>query len=443
MPDLRTVTLIASLAAAAAAVPSAAAAQQAPGLNGATIPVVALPPLATPRNEPTEAGETGVIGIQVATQIATDLRQSGVAFPVGPDKIRVYSSTEAGAPNFPLWDNTGASALLTGYVQARPDGRLTIACYVYDMKSRREVDRKGFVVAPQDWRRAAHRCADAVYGHVTNGTGFFDTRIAYVAESGSRQNRVTRIAVMDLDGQNHRYLTAGEVTVLGPRFSPDGSRIAYLSFTGGQPHIRVIDLAGGNDRPLVQAQAMSFAPTFSPDGRRIAFTMAAEGNSDIYIMDVEGGFPQRLTTAVGSDTSPSFSPDGRSILFESSRSGSQQIYIMNADGSDQRRISFGAGAAAAPAFSPTGKHIAFTRIDGGRMRIALIDPDGRNERLLTQGWQDEEPSWAPNGQQIVFQRTEQGSGRPALHVVALGGGEPRRLTAPQDASDPDWSPLRK
>lgn len=440
MAEFRVRTFL-GLLAALLLLPATAGAQTASS-GARTLPVVAVPPLATPKNEPTDAGDTGVIGVQVATQVATDLRQSGAAYPVGPSNIRVYSSTEAGAPNFPLWDNTGASALLTGFVQLRPDGRLTIACYVYDMKTRREVARKGFVVSPSDWRRAAHRCADEIYAHVSGNSGYFDTRIAYVAETGSRRNQVKRIAVMDLDGFNHRYLTAGEVTVLGPRFSPDGSRIAYMSFTGGQPHIRIIDVASGNDRPLVQAQAMSFAPSFSPDGRRIAFSMAAQGNSDIYVMDVDGGFPQRLTSAPGSDTSPSFSPDGRRIVFESTRSGAQQLYVMNADGSDQRRISFGGGGSyASPAWSPSGDHIAFTRIAGGRLRIGVMTPSGSDERLVSDGWQDEGPSWAPNGRHLVFHRTEQGSGRASLHVVPLEGGSPRRLSTPQDASDPSWSAL--
>ena len=440
MPEFRMSNVAAFLAALLLAPFPAAAQSTARGAQ--PMPVVAVPPLATPRNENTPAGDTGVLGIQVATQIATDLRQSGAAFPVGPDKVRVYSSTEAGAPNYPLWENTGAAALVTGYVQLRPDGRLTIACYVYDMKTRREVNRKGFVLAPADWRRGAHRCADAVYSHVSGNSGYFDTRIAYVAETGTRTKQVKRIAVMDLDGHNHRYLTAGEVTVLTPSFSPDGSRLAYMSFTGGKPHIRILDVASGNDRPLVQTPAMSFAPSFSADGRRIAFSMASEGNTDIYVTNVDGGFPQRLTSAPGSDTSPSFSPDRRHIVFESSRSGTQQLYVMNADGSDQRRISFGGGGSASPAWSPDGERIAFTRIAGGRLRIGVMSPSGGDERILTDGWQDERPSWAPNGRLLVFHRTAQGSGRPSLHIVPLEGGEVRRLSAPQDASDPSWSPLR-
>ena len=415
---------------------SPAAAQQ-PQAAARPLMVIAVPPLPTPRNEKTDAGETGVIGIQIAQQIATDLRSSGAAYPMGPDNTRVYTATEAAAPMFDLWRGTGASALVTGYVERRPDGRLMIACYMYDLRSRRELTRKGFAVVPEEWRRAAHRCADAIYEQATGHRGYFDTRIAYVAETGPTSNRVKRIAVMDYDGTDHRFLTAGEVTVLTPRFSPDGRRIAYMSFTG-QPHIRILDVGGGGDRPLVQAEAITFAPRFSPDGRRIVFSMASGGNTDIYVVGSEGGFQTRLTSAPGEDTAPSFSPDGRQIVFESNRSGTQQLYVMNADGSDQRRISFGQGAHASPVWSPQGDRIAFARILGGNLRIGVMSSSGSDERMLTDGWQDEGPSWAPNGQLLAFQRTERGTGRTAIYVVPLAGGEPRRIAAPQDGSDPDW-----
>lgn len=426
--------------------------------------VVAIPPLATPKNVDTEAGQTGVLGIQIAQMIATDIRQSGAAFPTGPEKMRSYSPTEAGAPQYAQWASTGASALVTGYVQARSDGRLTVVCYLYDTRTRREMTRKGFAVPPEEWRRAAHQCSDAFYAALTGKKGFFDSRIAYVAETGSVQQRIKRLAIMDYDGTNHRYLTAGEVTVLSPRFSPDGSSLAYVSFSGSTPHVRVLDISSGADRPLVPpAQPayptfpygappgfalpspppppMSFAPAYSPDGRQIVFSMAVNGNTDLYIAPVGGGNPQRITTSLGTDTSPSFSPDGRQIAFESDRSGSPQIYVMDVDGPGERRISFGSGSFAAPAWSPDGEWIAYSRHLGGNSRVGIVRPDGRQDRMLTDGWQDESPSWSPGSEQIVFARTEQGSGRASLHMVAISGGTARRLAAPQGASDPSWSPL--
>lgn len=418
----------------------AAQAQAQPSTGERPLSVVAVPAFPTPRNESTDGGDTGVIGIQIATQIATDLRQSGTVYPLGPDGLGRYSPQEAAAPNYRQWQSSAASSLVTGYVERRGDGRLTIVCYVYDLKSRRETGRKGFVVAAKEWRRAAHRCADSAFGQATGKAGHFDTRVAYVAQTGSRVNQVKRLALMDFDGFNHRYLTAGETTVLSPRFSPDGRRIAYVGFTGGQASIRILDVASGADRPLLAEAGMSFSPAFSPDGRQIAFSMASGGNSDIYLMDVDGGYPRQLTNAPGSDIGPSFSPDGRQIVFESSRSGSQQIYVMNSDGSDQRRISFGGGAFASPAWSPSGDSIAFTRLDGANLRVGVMDSDGRNEKILSSGWQDESPAWSPNGEFILFQRTERGSGRSSLFMVSAAGGEARRLGTPQDASDPSWSP---
>ena len=422
-----------ALLALLALLPAAASAQE-PQL------VVAIPGFATPKNVETEAGETGVIGIQIAQLIASDLRSTGAAMPVGPKGMRAYSPTEAGAPLYDMWRDTGAGALVTGYVQQRDDGRLTIVCYLYDMKRRREMTRAGYAVATSEWRRAAHRCADAIYASLTDSPGHFDSRIAYVAETGTRTAPVKRLAVMNYDGTEHRYLTQGAVTVLGPRFSPDGERLVYVGFSGGTPHVRLVDIGTGDDGPLVQATSMSFAPAYSPDGRRIAFAMASGGNTDIYVISAGGGFPQRLTTATGTDTAPSFSPDGNRIVFESDRSGTQQLYVMNANGSGQRRISFGGGGYASPAWSPDGEFIAYTRILGGRMRIGVMGPDGRGERTISNGWQDEGPTWAPSSRQVAFFRTELGSGRTQLYSVPLAGGEERRLPSPQDGSDPAWSP---
>lgn len=436
MPDFQAKHLFPAACAALLPIAAAASAQD-PAPEPLT--VVAVPPLPTPRNDKTEEGETGVIGILVAEQIARDLQSSGAFLAIPPGKLKAYTATEAGAPIHRNWTSTGAGALVTGYVQARSDGRITIACYLHDLKERREMARRGFAVTPSEWRRAAHRCADSFYARVTGQPGYFDTRIAYVAETGPRSARVKRIAVMDHDGSGHHYLTAGEVTVLSPRFSPDGERIAYVGFSGGVAHVRIVDIDGSNDRPLVGTQATSFAPRFSPDGRFVVFSMAVGGNTDIYVASAEGGYPQRITTAPGVDTGPAFSPDGSQIVFESDRSGSQQLYVMNADGSAQRRISFGGGAYASPAWSPDGKRIAFSRSAGGNSQVGLMSPSGADERLLTTGWQDEAPSWAPSSRLLVFQRTQQGSGIARLYTVPVSGGEPAQLATPQPGSDPAWS----
>jgi TolB protein len=402
--------------------------------------VVAVPSLPTPKNVETSGGQTGVLGIQIAQMIAADLRSSGSIVTIDPDKLRRYTPTEASAPLYRNWANANAGALVQGYVQGRGDGRITVVCYLYDLKTRREMTRAGFAVGAEDWRRAAHRCADNFHKAITGLPGHFDSRIVYVAETGSRTAPVKRLAIVNWDATNHNYLTQGEATVMSPRLSPDGQRIAYVSFAGGVPHVRVMDLDGGNDRQLLAGSpGMSFAPAFSPDGRRIAFSMANQGNTDIYIVSSAGGFPQRLTTTPGADTAPSFSPDGRRIAFESDRGGAQQIYVMNADGSGQQRISFAGGSHATPAWSPKGDLIAFSRWNGATLSIGVVAPDGSGERMVTRGWQDESPSWAPDGEFLVFQRVQQGTGVPWPYTVRLDGADAKRVAIPQPGSDAAWS----
>ena len=381
------------------------------------------------------------IGRQIAEIISSDLRSTGLFTPLGPGGIAGYSYAEASNPVYATWRSAGAAALVAGYVEGGGTGRLTLACYLYDVSAGRELVRQGFAVNANDWRRAAHKCADLVYSRLSGEQPFLDTRVVYVAETGPKNARVKRIAIMDSDGSNHRYLTAGKATVLTPRFSPRGDKLVYMSYQGRRPRVYVMDVATGTERLLVPGTAFTFAPRFSPDGSQIVFSMAARGNTDIYVVNANGGTPRRLTATPGADTSPSFSPDGNRIVFESDRSGSQQLYVMNYDGSNQRRISFGGGNYASPSWSPRGDLIAYTRIGGGAFRIGVMSPGGGGERLLTNAWQDEGPSWAPNGQFVMFHRTAQGSGNATLYAVSINGGQPRRMPTPVGGSDPSWSPL--
>jgi TolB protein len=404
--------------------------------RAAGLPMVAIPPLPTPKVEQTAAGQTHAIGLQVAEVIAADLRASGVVAPVGPANLRVYSYPEVTGPMFQQWQSIGARSLVTGFVQKNSEDLLTIGCYLYDIPSRREITRKGFRVPVREWRRAAHRCADAVYSGLTGRPGIYDTRIVYVAEGGPAANRQKRLAIMDSDGSNHRFLTEGATTVISPNLSPDATRVAYTAFEGRMPQVRIVETEGGADRPLLpNALGLTFAPSFSPDGRRILFSMATNGNTDLYIVDADGGVPQRLTSTPGVDTSGSFSPDGSKIVFESDRSGTSQIYVMNADGSDQRRISFGAGRYGAPVWSPQGDMIAFSRGNG----IGVMTAAGADERMLTANPFDDAPSWGASGQTLIFHRRDAGRGTISLMSVGLEGGEARVRLTPQDGSDADWS----
>ena len=403
--------------------------------------VIAVPGLPTPQNVDTPAGNTAELGAKISDVIVTDLRSSGLFKPVGRNQVRGISFSEVTAPQFPYWSGTNASALIQGFIKTNPDGKLTVGCYLYDVALETELTRQGFVVEPRDWRRAAHKCADAIYSRLSGESPFFDSRIAYIAETGPKGNRVKRLAIMDSDGANHRFITNGQATALTPRFSPDYKSIVYLSFLDGNPRIYIYDIGTGRQRLITQSTNPTFAPRWSPDGKWILYSMAIAGNTDIYKVSSAGGAnPQRLTFSPGIDIGGSFSPDGSRIVFESDRSGSQQLYVMDSNGGNERRISFGGGRFATPEWSPRGDLIAFTKM-AGNFRIGVMTPSGGGERLLTNSWQDEAPTWAPNGRVIQFFRTTRGNGATGIWQVDLTGSNERQLPTPVNGSDPAWGPL--
>lgn len=401
---------------------------------------IAVPALPTPQNITTPAGDTGNLGERISDVVVSDLRSSGLFTPKGRNAVRAISFDEVTAPAFPYWRGRDTEAVIHGFVRAMPDGRITVGCYLYDVALGTELTRQGFVVLPADWRRAAHKCADSIYSRLTGESPFFDSRIAYIAETGPKDRRSKRLAIMDSDGANHRFITNGQATALTPRFSPNYQEIVYLSYVNGSPSIYVYEVGTGKQRRVFSTSNATFAPRWSPDGKTLLFSMAEGGNTDIYSISANGGKPRRLTNTPGIDVGGSYSPDGSRIVFESDRSGGQQIYVMNADGSNQRRISFGGARYATPEWSPRGDLIAFTRTSGN-FRIGVMTPSGGNIRLLTNSWQDEAPTWAPNGRIIQFFRTEQGSGRTGIWQVDLTGANERRLKTPVDGSDPSWGPV--
>ena len=404
---------------------------------------IAITTFATDQDLPTQtnAGSTASLGRALSDVISADLRNNGLFKPSGPAGLPQPAYAQVQAPDFPIWAGRGAEMLVQGYVRANPDGTLTIGCYLYDVQLQRQLTKGGWQVGPADWRRAAHKCSDLVYSRLSGESPFFDSKIAYIAESGPKGHRMKRLAIMDSDGANHRYLTSGQATALTPRYSPDYSKILYLSYLNGNPRIYVYDLATNTQRLITQSRNPTFAPRWSPDGKWILYSMAIAGNTDIYKISASGGgTPQKLTDSPGIDVGGSFSPDGSKIVFESDRSGSQQVYVMNADGSNQQRISFFGGRSATPEWSPRGDQIAFTHI-AGNLRIAVMTPSGGSLRYLTNGWQDEAPTWAPNGRIIQFFRTEKNTGKTSIWQVDLTGRNERKLPTPGDASDPAWGPI--
>ena len=404
---------------------------------------IAIPAFATNADVPTQtsAGSTSTLGFSVANVIFADLRNNGLFQPTGPSSLPRPALAQVQAPDYGGWRARGADMLVQGYVRAEAGGNITVGCYLYDVALGQQRVKAGWTVAPGDWRRAAHKCADLVYSTLSGENPFFDSRIAYIAETGPKDRRMKRLAIMDSDGANHTFLTTGQTIALTPRYSPDYKQIMYLSYTNGQPRIYIIDPQTKAQRLLLSSNNPLFAPRWSPDGRWVLYSMASGGNTDIYKIPAAGGTPVKLTDAPGIDIGGSFSPDGSRIVFESDRSGSQQVYVMNADGTGQKRISFFGGRAATPEWSPRGDQIAFTHIVGN-LRIAVMDPSGGNLRYLTDSWQDEAPTWAPNGRVIQFFRTTKTTGQTGLWQVDLTGRNERRLETPVDGSDPAWGPLR-
>jgi TolB protein len=413
----------------------------------AVTPLVAVSEKSTPIGQQTLT--TGQLGVMVANVVSANLERSGLFRPIDPRAYRAPTAAEVDAPDFNVWRSLAAQALVTGRIDIGADGNLLVEFRLWDVFGESQLHGLRLSgLLPRDWRRMAHRISDEIYKRLTGESGYFDSRIVYIAESGPRRNRVKQLAIMDQDGANHRFLTNGQTLVLTPRFSPAAQQITYLAYYAGKPRVYLFDLNTGRHEVLGDFANMTFAPRFSPDGNRVVMTLAQNGNSDIYIMDLRSRALTRLTNHPGIDTAPSFAPDGARITFESNRGGSQQIYVMNADGSNVQRISFDRGNAryGTPVWSPRGDLIAFTKMDDGKFRIGVMRPDGSGERLLTDAWQDEGPTWSPNGRVILFFRAERTrpdgtGGRVGLWSVDLTGLNERRVTTPREGSDPAWSPL--
>jgi len=380
----------------------------------------------------------------LAEVVAQDLTGSGL-FRAIPEAAHISKITSFSSPvQYSDWKAINAQALITGTVSGSATGQITVKFRIYDVFAGAELG-KGlrFTGSADGWRRMAHKVADVVYGRITGESGYFDSRVVFVSETGRKGARKKRLAIMDYDGANVQYLTDSASIVLAPRFSPTGDRVLYTSYETGFPHIYVLDV-GSVKRKVLQNSAgtMSFAPRFAPNGKSVVYSLEQGGNTDIYLMNLSSGKSRRLTNAASIETAPSFSPDGSQIVFESDRSGSQQLYVMSASGGSPKRISFGDGRYGTPVWSPRGDMIAFTKQNKGRFHIGVMRVDGSKERLLTASFLDEGPTWSPNGRVIMFTRETQGaSGAASLYSVDISGRNLKPVKTPDGASDPAWSPL--
>lgn len=376
--------------------------------------------------------------------ITNNLRGSGLFNPINQNAfIQNPGSLEKDGPRFAEWRALNAQALVSGAVTRAEDGRTRVEFRLWDVFSQQQLSGMAYMTTPQNWRRIAHIISDEVYKRITGEDGYFDTRVVYISESGPANRRIKRLAIMDQDGANHRYLTEAGTLVLTPRFSPTAQEITYMSYRNNRPRVYLYNIDTGRQELLGDFPNMTFAPRFSPDGNKVIMSMAGNGNTDVYEMDLRTRKSRRLTSNSAIDTAPSYAPDGRQIVFESDRGGSQQLYVMDGNGGNVRRITFGNGRYGNPVWSPRGDLIAFTKMLKGKFYIGVIRPDGSGERLITSAYHVEGPSWSPNGRVLTyFKETPTGQGRSAkLYTIDLTGYNERELRTPRDGSDPAWSPL--
>lgn len=385
------------------------------------------------------------MGRKIAEVIAADLAGTGLFREIQPEAFISKITSFSSPVQFADWKAINAQALITGAVSVDDRGKVVVRFRLFDVFAGQELgDGLQLVGTQAGWRRIAHKVADQVYSRITGEAPYFDSRVVFVSETGPKDARQKRLAIMDYDGANVKYLTNSSSIVLAPRFSPNGDRVLYTSYESGFPRIYLLDV-GSVQRRVLESQdgTMSFAPRFGPDGQTVVYSLTRGGNTDLYRMDLTTGANTRLTSAPSIETAPSFSPDGSKIVFESDRSGVPQIYVMPANGGEAQRISFGQGRYGTPVWSPRGDLIAFTKQSKGRFHIGVMRTDGSEERLLTASFLDEGPTWSPNGRVIMFTRETQGAqGRASLYTVDITGRNPRQVPTNTGASDPAWSPLQ-
>jgi len=385
------------------------------------------------------------VGEEISKVIEVNFKRSGLFNPLKKESFVQNPDIAHIKPRFEDWRLIKAQALVTGKVNVSEE-KLRVEFRLWDTVAAKEMVALAFSTTPSNWRRVAHIISDKVYQRLTGEEGYFDTRIIYVSETGEKTQRYKKLAIMDQDGANVKYLTLGNELVLTPRFSPKNQLVTYLSYFRNMPRVYLLDIETGVQEVVGDFPGMTFAPRFSPDGEKIIMSFAKDGNSDIYTMNLKTRVVEKITDHTSIDTSPSYSPDGKYIAFNSDRSGLQQIYVMRSDGSKVKRITFGKGLYGTPVWSPRGDLIAFTKVHKGKFYIGVMRTDGSGERLLTENYYQEAPSWSPNGRVLIFYREtksdSEGKGFSAkLWSIDLTGYNERLIETETDGSDPSWSSL--
>src|SRR5580693_441401 len=397
-------------------------------------------PIAIPKFIAGTSGDSDTAG--GVTQIVTaNLQRSGLFTPIDPAAYTETIASVDSVPTFQSWRVINAQALVNGAITRQNDGRLKAEFRLWDVAAGQQLDGKQYLTTPDNWRRIAHIISDAIYERLTGAGGYFDSRVVFVDETGPGDRRVKRLAIMDQDGANVRYLTRGDDLVLTPRFSPSTQEITYMAYGQGDPRVYLLNIETGQREVVGNFPGMSFAPRFSPDGQSVIMSLQEGSNANLFIMDLRSKATTRLTNTPAIDTSPSYAPDGSQVCFESDRGGHPQIYVMPAAGGAAQRISFGDGIYSTPVWSPRGDYIAFTKQSASTFAIGVMKPDGKDERILTEGFHNEGPTFAPNGRVIMYFSDNVGSPGPSLFTIDIAGRNQQRVPTPSFGSDPAWSPL--
>ncbi len=381
-------------------------------------------------------------GSKLGAVLVNDFAHSIFLTPLNPTSFPENITNPDARPNIDAWKTVNAQFVLTGRVSSA-GGRISAQFRLWDTATGQQVAGQQYTTDQANGRRVAHLIADATFSRITGEKGFFDSRVVFVDETGSKEKRRKRLAVMDMDGANVRYLTTGEKLAVTPQFSPSAQQVAFMWFGESDPKVTLLNLENGQRQVAGNFPGMTFAPRFSPDGQRIVMSLSEGSAAHLYTMDIASHATTRLTDDSGIDTSPCYSPDGSQIVFESDRGGTQQIYVMSASGGPATRISFGDGRYSTPVWSPRGDLIAFTRQKDGQFGIGVMKPDGTGERIITEGYHNEGPTFSPNGLFLMFFRDPGGETGAKIYMADIFGHGEFVVPTPDYASDPSWGPLMK
>ncbi len=380
------------------------------------------------------AGE-GALPQSISDIVEADLQRSGrfrMLFAGNVDPL----PAEVAQVNFGDWKNRNADALVIGSVVRLADGRFEARFRLLDVPKQTQIGGVAFTLSAQQVRATAHRIADVVYEKLTGDRGVFSTRIAYVVKQGSRYE----LQIADADGAGAQTALASREPIISPAWSPDGTRLAYVSFENKKPVVYVHSLVSGQRQAVANFKGSNSAPAWSADGKQLAVVLSKDGGSQMYLIGADGSNPRRITNSGSIDTEPFFAPDGQSIYFTSDRGGSPQIYHMSASGGEATRVTFDGSYNVSPRVSSDGKTLIYIARDGGRFQLKSLDLVSKQGQVLTDGQHDESPSFAPNGKMILY--ATQINNRGSLAAVSSDGRVKQRLSVQAaDVREPAWGPF--